>query len=109
MLACLLVAVLAACAAAAPRDILVLHLLPPPPQADLLAIQVCCGLFNRAPSPSRCYTVSSASDIDWLTIVAPSLPSPPPFTPLPVFMRACFSECVKLGRGKERVKSGIRG
>ena len=94
MRACLLIVLVLGAASAArfpPDDILVLNLVPTPPQADLLAILVCCGLFNRASSNSSCYTVASSNDIDWLAIVAPSLPSPPPFTPIADFMRACFT------------------
>ncbi len=82
---------MAVCTSLAQRDILVLNLqlLPPPP--DKLAIQVCCGLFNRIPSGSSCYIIVSSNDIDWLSIVAPHLPSPPHFTPMAVFMRECFA------------------
>jgi len=78
-------------AAAQPRGVMVLNLQPLPPLADMLAIQVCCGLLNRASAnATSCYTVASPNDIEWLAIAAPSLPSPPPFTPITVFMRACF-------------------
>ena len=86
-----LVASVAAAARLAPDAVFVLNLQAPPPHDDILAVQVCCGLFNRAPSNVSCYTVSSASDLHWLSIVAPLLPSPPPFTPITAFMRACFA------------------
>ena len=86
-------ALFAMCACAAPqRPIMVLDLQQPPPMPDLLAIQVCCGLLNRARSnTTSCYTISSPNDIEWLAVIAPSLPSPPPFTPIPTFLRACFA------------------
>jgi hypothetical protein len=89
--ACVSMCVLfAMCACATPqRPTMLLDLQQPPPMPDLLAIQVCCSLLNRARSnATSCSTISSPNDIDWL---APSLPSPPPFTPIPTFMRACFA------------------
>ena len=74
-----------------------LFALPPAPQ-DVLAVQVCAGLANRA-APQSAYVLLHAEDATWLALTRPDLPVPPPLTPAADFVGACLGLAVVGGAG----------
>ena len=92
----LLLSTSAAATAAAATLVVDLRSQAPP---AVLAAQVCAGLLNRGPGAGPpVYTLMRPEDFTWLQIVEPTIPSPPPLTPLAALFAACFSSAAAGGR-----------
>lgn len=69
----------------------------------IFACQVCSGLFNRA-VPQSAYLLSQDEDETWLSIVEPSLPSPPPTVDVDTFLNLCIASPSAGGVANGRIR-----
>jgi hypothetical protein len=83
--------------AIAPQLVVDLLSSPLPPQT-VLAVQSCAGLLNRHGNTTLAYTIMHPEDLLWLTLLFPSLPSPPPYTSPEAFVAQCLSSSAAAGR-----------
>lgn len=84
--------VLHAAANAASIPLVVDLLTSPPPLQTVLAVQVCAGLINRnATSTLSAYTIMHPEDWEWLVLVEPNVPNPPPLTTPTDFIHTCLA------------------
>ena len=81
----------AAASAGTPIMVVDLQSSPQPSLQTVLAVQTCAGLFNRNPvAAGPAYTLMRAEDAEWLALLEPGTPSPPPLTSIADFLSTCF-------------------
>jgi len=76
----------------------VLSTSPAAPPQDVLAVQVCAGLANRA-APQSAYVLLHDEDAQWLRLTRQDLPSPPVTTTVARFLSDCLGQSLATAAG----------